>query len=73
MIDMIPVVQDITEVDHYNAAMEALGYKAMGEYGISLRRYFQKRLEHSKESLGHNCLAIHHMGPLQYHDLWLSQ
>jgi GrpB-like predicted nucleotidyltransferase (UPF0157 family)/Ser/Thr protein kinase RdoA (MazF antagonist) len=45
IIDMIPVVKDITEVDSYNVAMEALGYKAMGEYGIPLRRYFQKGLE----------------------------
>lgn len=45
IIDMIPVVQDITKVDSYNAAMEDLGYKAMGEYGIPLRRYFQKGLE----------------------------
>jgi len=45
IIDMIPVVKDITEVDSYNPAMEVLGYKAMGGYGIPLRRYFQKGLE----------------------------
>ncbi len=46
IIDMIPVVRDITKVDSYNAAMEDLGYKAMGEYGIPLRRYFQKGLDY---------------------------
>jgi GrpB-like predicted nucleotidyltransferase (UPF0157 family) len=42
IIDIIPVVSDITKVDNCNPAMESLGYKAMGEYGIPLRRYFQK-------------------------------
>jgi len=51
IIDMIPVVKDITEVDSYNAAMEALGYKAMGEYGIPLRRYFQKGLEYRTHNI----------------------
>ncbi len=51
MIDMIPVVQDISEVDHYNTAMEALGYKSMGEYGIPLRRYFQKGLEYRTHNI----------------------
>ncbi len=51
IIDMIPVVKDISEVDSYNVAMEALGYKAMGEYGIPLRRYFQKGLEHRTHNI----------------------
>jgi GrpB-like predicted nucleotidyltransferase (UPF0157 family)/Ser/Thr protein kinase RdoA (MazF antagonist) len=51
IIDMIPVVKDITEVDNYNAAMEVLGYKAMGEYGIPMRRYFQKGLEHRTHNI----------------------
>ncbi|MFN7709933.1 MAG: GNAT family N-acetyltransferase [Holosporales bacterium] len=42
IIDMIPVVRDITEVDRHNASMEALGYKAMGENGIPCRRFFTK-------------------------------
>jgi GrpB-like predicted nucleotidyltransferase (UPF0157 family) len=45
IIDMIPVVRDITKVDNHNSMMEVLGYKAMGEYGIPLRRYFQKGIE----------------------------
>lgn len=42
VIDMIPVVLDITEVDKSNSAMENLGYEAKGEYGIPFRRFFQK-------------------------------
>lgn len=45
IIDMIPVVRDVTKVDIYNSAMEHLGYQAMGEYGIPLRRFFQKGSE----------------------------
>ncbi len=51
IIDMIPVVKDIAEVDNYNAVMEVLGYKAMGEYGIPLRRYFQKGLLHRTHNI----------------------
>ncbi|HHU0051804.1 TPA: GNAT family N-acetyltransferase [Legionella pneumophila] len=49
VIDMIPVVLDISKVDGANAAIRALGYEAKGEYGIPFRRYFQKgdnRLTH---------------------------
>ncbi|MXJ74052.1 GNAT family N-acetyltransferase, partial [Escherichia coli] len=42
IIDMIPVVLDISKVDSANAAMQVLGYEAKGEYGIPFRRYFQK-------------------------------
>lgn len=42
IIDIMPVVQDISMVDTHRSAMEALGYIAMGEYGIPMRRYFQK-------------------------------
>lgn len=42
VIDMVPVVLDITKVDNANAAMLALGYEAKGEYGMTFRRYFQK-------------------------------
>ncbi len=43
IIDMLPVVRDIQEVDKVTKAMESLGYKAKGEYGIAFRRYFQKK------------------------------
>lgn len=42
IIDMMPVVHDITAVDELNAAMIDLGYEPCGEYGIAGRRYFYK-------------------------------
>jgi len=42
IIDMLPVVRDIREVDKAIKAMESLEYEAKGEYGIAFRRYFQK-------------------------------
>ncbi len=42
IIDMLIEVVDIAEVDAHNLAMKALGYEAMGEYGIGGRRYFRK-------------------------------
>lgn len=42
IIDMMPVVKDITLVDQCNPQMAALGYEAMGEFGLPGRRYFRK-------------------------------
>ncbi|KIE05404.1 hypothetical protein NF27_DT01780 [Candidatus Jidaibacter acanthamoeba] len=42
IIDIMPIVKDITQVDAFNMKMEALGYKAYGEYGLTGRRYFAK-------------------------------
>ena len=42
IIDMIPVVTDISLVDSLNDRMAAIGYVAKGEYGISGRRFFIK-------------------------------
>lgn len=42
IIDMIPVVKNIEEVDRYNEAMKSIGYEPRGEFGIPFRRYFQK-------------------------------
>ncbi len=42
IIDILPVVKDIQEVDKATKEMEGLGYEAKGEYGIAFRRYFQK-------------------------------
>lgn len=42
IIDMLPVVDDILEVDKCIAAMEDLGYESKGENGIAFRRFFQK-------------------------------
>jgi GrpB-like predicted nucleotidyltransferase (UPF0157 family) len=40
IIDMIPVVKDITKVDP--ASLERLGYTSRGEYGMLFRRFFSK-------------------------------
>ncbi|OGT62778.1 MAG: GNAT family N-acetyltransferase [Gammaproteobacteria bacterium RIFCSPHIGHO2_12_FULL_45_12] len=42
IIDILPVVKNIVQVDQSNAAMEKLGYVAKGEFGMLFRRYFQK-------------------------------
>ncbi|MBC7880723.1 MAG: GrpB family protein [Anaerolineae bacterium] len=45
IIDMLVKVREIAKVDEQNLAMQALGYEAKGEYGISGRRYFRKENE----------------------------
>jgi GrpB-like predicted nucleotidyltransferase (UPF0157 family) len=42
IIDLLVEVNDITQVDERSFEMEALGYEAMGEFGIPGRRYFRK-------------------------------
>lgn len=42
VVDLLVEVGDIAEVDGRGAAMEALGYEVMGEYGIPGRRFFRK-------------------------------
>lgn len=42
IIDMIPVVKDIVNVDNANAAMMKLGYEVKGEAGMLFRRFFTK-------------------------------
>ena len=39
---MLVEVTDVAVLDQLNGEMEAIGYKPMGEFGISGRRYFQK-------------------------------
>ncbi|GMN99368.1 GrpB family protein [Parageobacillus thermoglucosidasius] len=46
IIDILVEVKDIERVDHCNEQMSALGYRAMGENGISGRRYFRKERTH---------------------------
>ncbi len=41
-IDILPVVDDISQIDALNPPMAALGYIAKGENGIPGRRYFRK-------------------------------
>lgn len=42
IIDIMPVVKDISQIDRFNSAMVAIGYEPKGENGIIGRRYFQK-------------------------------
>lgn len=42
IIDIMPIVKDVLQVDQYNGKMVAIGYGAKGENGIAGRRYFQK-------------------------------
>ena len=42
IIDIMPVVKDINNVDKYNLEMQDIGYEPRGENGLAGRRYFQK-------------------------------
>ncbi|PMC34424.1 hypothetical protein CJ195_23540 [Bacillus sp. UMB0899] len=42
IIDIMPVVKDINNVDKYTIEMQEIGYDPKGENGIPGRRYFQK-------------------------------
>ncbi|SIS45215.1 GrpB family protein [Salimicrobium flavidum] len=42
VIEIMPVVSRIDEVDNHTVAMQKLGYEAMGAYGIEGRRFFKK-------------------------------
>lgn len=42
IVDMLLVVTNINELDEYNEKFAKLGYEAMGEYGITNRRYYRK-------------------------------
>jgi GrpB-like predicted nucleotidyltransferase (UPF0157 family) len=42
VIDLLLVVQSVAALDEKQPAMEALGYEALGEFGIPGRRYFRR-------------------------------
>lgn len=42
IIDIMPVVTNISLVDKHNKEFVAIGYECMGEFGIKGRRYFRK-------------------------------
>lgn len=48
IVDMLPVVSDITAVDALNPALQALGYQALGENGLPGRRFFRKPSEEER-------------------------
>jgi len=42
VIDLLPVVANLSALDGRSAAMASLGYEVMGEFGIAGRRYFRR-------------------------------
>jgi GrpB-like predicted nucleotidyltransferase (UPF0157 family) len=42
IIDLLPLVREITRVDDLTPMMQEAGYKPWGEYGLPGRRYFTK-------------------------------
>ena len=42
IIDILPVVNSLDEIEQFNESMEALGYEAKGEFGMPGRRYYRK-------------------------------
>lgn len=42
IIDIMPVMKNISRVDQYNEAMRKIGYEPKGENGLQGRRFFQK-------------------------------
>lgn len=51
VIDIMPIVKDLSAVDRSNAALRHLGYEARGEAGIIFRRYFAKGGDHRSHHL----------------------
>jgi GrpB-like predicted nucleotidyltransferase (UPF0157 family) len=42
IIDLLPLVREITRIDDLTPTLQEAGYKAWGEYGLPGRRYFTK-------------------------------
>lgn len=53
IIDIMPIVYDITKVDKFNQAFKDIGYEIHGEYGITDRRYFTKSDKGTGKKLYH--------------------
>ena len=53
IIDILPVVKKIEDVDKLTSAFEKLGYTVKGEYGIPGRRFF------TKSAGGKRCFNVH--------------
>ena len=54
IIDMLAVADDLSLLDEYASRLAVLGYEALGEFGISGRRYFRKN-----NSVGERTHHIH--------------
>jgi GrpB-like predicted nucleotidyltransferase (UPF0157 family)/N-acetylglutamate synthase-like GNAT family acetyltransferase len=59
ILDILPVVKDILQVDQCNSAMKSIGYEVKGEFGIPFRRYFQK----SSDRRTHNVHVFEESNP----------
>ncbi|MBP2099917.1 GrpB family protein [Enterococcus rivorum] len=59
IIDILLVVQDLSELDAYSDEFEKLGYEVLGECGIENRRFFQKGGEK----------RTHHIHAFQYDNI----
>lgn len=55
VIDIMPIVSDINEVNKFDDQMKALGYESLGENGIVGRRFFRK----DNEALGKRTHHVH--------------
>lgn len=58
ILDILPVVASLERLDASAERLAALGYVAMGEYGIPGRRYFYKggaRRTHHLHAFGYDC------------------
>ena len=53
IIDIMPIVNNIDNVDKYNLAFEEFDYDVHGEYGIVNRRYFTKFDKETNKKLYH--------------------
>lgn len=62
IIDMLAEVADLLPVDDQAPRLAALGYEAMGEYGIPGRRYFRK---HDAAGTRTHHLHVFHAGSVE--------
>lgn len=46
IIDILPIVKNLSKIDALNQEFEALGYECMGEFGLVGRRYYRKGGNH---------------------------
>ncbi|EGQ21686.1 glutamate-rich protein GrpB [Sporosarcina newyorkensis 2681] len=51
IIDIMPIVKDIENINKYNEKMFKIGYEALGELGMKGRRYFRKGGENRTHQL----------------------
>lgn len=54
ILDLLPVVADLEQVDGCHARLSALGYTPRGEYGLPGRRYFPRILPDAEETHTHH-------------------